>query len=86
MRRGPPPKPGRPIRAGGCRCEGCADTPAPTFTDEWRNTCEVNQVAALPSRLHREQYLAGVLERRGEAARTRIVQGLQRIHRERQAA
>ena len=37
-------------------------------SEEWRHECEARQVARLPDQAARHGYVAGVKERRGEAA------------------
>lgn len=65
-----------------CLCPACTDTPAPTYTDEFRHACELAHVAALPSREARGRYLFGMEARRREI----LIDGLRAIAEERAAA
>lgn len=59
-----------------CRCPACDSRPQRAFTEAHRFECELKHVAALPSREDRARYLRGVLIRRGEGERLRIVDAL----------
>lgn len=61
----------------GCLCEMCTDTPAPTYTEQFRHECEVRWVASMP--LERAvNYLVGVIKKRSEQAGERILRDLPR--------
>ena len=55
-----------------CYCEHCSPSPLPTWTDDWRHSCEVRQLAGLSTNEERKVRLAGIAERRGQAAADRL--------------
>ena len=59
----------------GCRCESCSPADvAPTYSEQYRKSCEVRFVARLPSQDGRRAYLTKIEALRGNAARLELEQ------------
>lgn len=63
-----------------CRCPACSPDPLPTFTEAHRFACELRHLIAMPTGNDRSRYLAGVREKRGDAARAALVKALSDWH------
>jgi hypothetical protein len=61
-----------------CLCPLCTDTPAYTWTPEWRLICEARGICRLPKIEERQERMARIEKIRGKAAREELEEAVKK--------